>query len=252
MAAQHYINLSVDELAIVDSVQNNGKVGRCKICKQQFKDVVAIVTHLLTDHDRKGKTFDLATVVKLCRHLDPKGSQGFLESYEKVYGIGPALCLRPRVVKNVLTCTQVDPGKQCAVRGGSASAEDTSPSEEDTSITDDEVSAMDTSEDGSVELDDLDRDLLGDDDDYEDDEGLQHGSSTAPTVPDALDRDFLGDKDEAEEGEEEGEESSQDSENTRPAGSEFSATPPPWLSMKDRIEWRFRHDRESTKTTISS
>ncbi|KAK4695264.1 hypothetical protein P7C71_g2453, partial [Lecanoromycetidae sp. Uapishka_2] len=126
---------------------------------------------------------------------------------------------------------------------GSASGESSTIAGDDTlseKTPEGEASAMDISEDraGGTEsagLDDLDRELLGDDGD----EDSKDNESTASAGLDSLDNDLLGRNDAAADDDAD---DSEDSGNTTPAGSEFPATPPAWLSEKDKTEWRKRQD----------
>jgi hypothetical protein len=210
MASQHYINLSASEMSVVASAKKNGKGWMCKACKQNFGDVVPLVTHLLTSCDDKNKTFETSSLVNVCVHLDPNGCQKMLESYIRVYGVGHAFCFRPRVSIDVLTSSQVDPRIQTAM-GEGTSVTDNSTIDDDETMTDD--SAIDSSNRDSkgkapAELDAPDHDLLGHDQSSQDSGGSQEGANAAP------------------------------------AGSEFAATPPEWLSDKDKAEWRVRQDRK--------
>lgn len=207
MDSQQYPNLSADEMAVVASIKKVGTVWTCKICNQAFETILPLVTHLLTACS-DNNTFETSSAMKICMHFDPNDFRGIFEADRRL-----------------------DPG----------SADDSTATEEDTSSESDEASTMGSSRDGlesrdSVELDDLDRELLGEDD--SDDEQLQAGVKIASAAPVAIERDLSGDETDEDDLE------SQDSGKTPPAGSEFPATPPPWLSNKDRAEWRTRQDCE--------
>lgn len=196
-------------MSVVAFAIKKGQTWTCKICKQDFGDVLSTVTHLLTSCDNQKKTFDTSSLVNICVHLDPRGSQGFLESYTRVYRVGQTLCLRPHALIDVLTSSQVDPRMQTAVGEGTTDAEDSA-------MTDDDL----LSETGQSEETPAVEPSNGD------------SNGKGPALLDALDHDLLGDSDDSEAGE------------VAPTGgSKFPATPPAWLSEKDKTEWRMRQDR---------